>query len=129
MTDMNITENYLVRALSELCPEPSSFVVRGEQIYENVEWTSKTRSKPSKEEVNAKIEELTQKEPMKRLRTHRDKLLQKCDWVVLSDVSLSEEKKSSWLEYRQALRDLPNISSPEIDGPFIKNVDWPIPPS
>lgn len=122
-------ENYLLRALAELSLEPGSFVIRGEQIYENVDWSSSTQPKPSKEEVNEKIEELTSQEPMRRLRTHRDLLLKECDWVVLSDVTLTEEKKTAWLNYRQALRDLPNTESPEIDGPFITNVNWPTPPA
>lgn len=129
MIDQNSREIYLLKVLSELSPESGSFIIRGEQIYENIEWSSSIQTKPSKEEVEKKIEELMLEEPMKRLRIHRDILLQKSDWVVLSDVTLSEKKKNAWLEYRQALRNLPNTANPEIDGPFIKNVDWPTPPS
>ncbi len=43
----------------------------------------------------------------KWIREERNKRLAESDWVVLSDVPLSHEKKEAWLAYRQALRDLP----------------------
>lgn len=124
-------ENYLVEAVHELTGNISgSFVVRGELLYSNIDWNRELiPNPPSEEEVSAKIIELAKKEPYKRLRIHRDRLLQKCDWVTLPDVNLPEEKKTAWLNYRQALRDLPNTANPELDGPFVKNVDWPQEPS
>jgi hypothetical protein len=41
------------------------------------------------------------------LKTERNRKLAECDWTQLLDNGLSEEKKAEWLEYRQALRDLP----------------------
>lgn len=119
--------NYFTRAAYDLTGNISgSLFVRGEEKYENIVW-DKTLipNPPTEDELNAKIEELIAEEPYKRLRMHRDNLLKKCDWVTLPDVQLSEEKRTAWLNYRQALRDLPNNSTPELDGPFIKNVDWP----
>jgi hypothetical protein len=40
------------------------------------------------------------------LRSKRNSLLSSSDWTVLSDSPLSETEKTSWLEYRQDLRDL-----------------------
>ena len=57
------------------------------------------------------------------LRTRRDDLLYKCDWTQLDDAPLSDDDKTAWRTYRQALRDLPqNTSDPN-------DVTWPTPPS
>lgn len=125
---IEITPEYLLsRAAYELTGNiPGSLIVRGEPEYENIVW-DKTLipNPPTKEQIEQKIEDLIAEEPYRRLRIHRDILLKECDWVTLSDVSLSDEKKTAWLNYRQALRDLPSNSTPELDGPFVKNVEWP----
>ena len=56
------------------------------------------------------------------LRRVRDKMLLKTDWWVLPDRTATQAQ----LNYRQALRDLPANSSPELDanGQLI-NVNWP----
>jgi hypothetical protein len=54
------------------------------------------------------------------IREQRNKLLIGCDWTRLDDVQCDKE---AWAEYRQALRDLPNM----VTDP--KNVIWPAPPS
>jgi hypothetical protein len=43
---------------------------------------------------------------MQSLRQRRNALLASSDWTVLSDSPLSETEKTSWLEYRQDLRDI-----------------------
>lgn len=59
---------------------------------------------------------------MDDFRSLRNFKLRECDWVVMSDVSMPEETKKAWLDYRQALRDLPaNTEDPE-------NPVWPTPP-
>ena len=60
---------------------------------------------------------------MDSLRDLRNFKLRECDWVVMSDVVMTEETKQAWLDYRQALRDLPaNTADPE-------NPIWPTPPT
>ena len=39
-----------------------------------------------------------------RIRYQRDQLLLACDWTQVAD---STADKATWIEYRQALRDLP----------------------
>ncbi len=56
------------------------------------------------------------------LRTVRNAVLAKCDYTQLSDSPLSDELKTEWATYRQALRDLPE------NTPDIKNVTWPTKP-
>lgn len=41
------------------------------------------------------------------IRSRRDMLLTACDWTQMSDVPLTNEQKTAWQTYRQALRDLP----------------------
>jgi hypothetical protein len=55
------------------------------------------------------------------VRQKRNALLQKSDWLLLSDVPLSLERKQEWVIYRQQLRDITNQSDPF-------NIVWPIPP-
>ena len=59
---------------------------------------------------------------MDHFRSLRNFKLRECDWVVMPDVIMSPEAKQAWLDYRQALRDLPaNTTDPE-------NPVWPIAP-
>jgi hypothetical protein len=57
------------------------------------------------------------------LRTVRDAVLAESDWTQLPDSPLSDELKTEWATYRQALRDLPE------NTPDITNVTWPTPPN
>jgi len=61
---------------------------------------------------------------LSRLRERRDTLLDKTDKYATTDFPhASEEAKQAWLDYRQALRDLPtNTTDPE-------NPVWPTPPN
>lgn len=58
------------------------------------------------------------------LREERDIRLQASDWTQLSDAPLSSEQKSDYVDYRQALRDLP-----EQEGLNPSNPTWPVKPS
>ena len=80
--------------------------------------------KPSKEAFEAKLQELIDAQPLNELRAARDALLEKTDKYATSDYPhASEEAKQAWLDYRQALRDLPaNTTDPE-------NPIWPEAPT
>lgn len=41
------------------------------------------------------------------VREKRNELLDKTDYLVMSDYPISEEQRAAWAAYRQALRDLP----------------------
>ena len=86
-----------------------------------VEWHD-SRPQPSQSEINAKISELRDAEPMRRLREERNRKLAETDWRASSDLTLSSE----WSTYRQALRDLPSKATPKLDDDGnLKNVTWP----
>ena len=64
-----------------------------------------------------------------QLRNQRDILLQQTDtpWGL---ADYQHPDKQAWLDYRQALRDLPATAEPQLDenGQLI-NVTWPTPPA
>ena len=71
-------------------------------------------------------------EEMKQLRGHRNMLLTNSDWTVMPDSPLSDSKQTEWKTYRQALRDLPASSSPNLDSYYklnLTSVTWPTKPS
>ena len=57
------------------------------------------------------------------IRSQRDQKLTACDWTMLSDSPLSDDAKTEWQAYRQALRDMP------ADSGFPHSVTWPTEPS
>ena len=61
-----------------------------------------------------------------QIRNIRLYLLQDCDWTVVVDSPLSDEKKAEWSTYRQALRDLP---SQYTDEDNFDDVVFPTPPN
>ena len=78
------------------------------------------------EQVNAKIAELQNAEPMRLLREERNRRLQETDWMSFSD---SPTMTDEWKTYRQALRDLPSTASPNLDeNGQLTNVTWPTKP-
>lgn len=96
--------------------------------YERLVWQDESQTKPTEDEVNAKVTELVNAYPMKLLRDKRDRLIGQSDWMANSDVTMS----SAWKTYRQALRDLPSTQTPVLDSnnPIgISSVTWPTEPS
>ncbi|MCD9575447.1 tail fiber assembly protein [Flavobacterium soyae] len=59
---------------------------------------------------------------LENLRTARNALLISSDWTQLDDSPLSEEKKTEWRNYRQALRDLTGLDD-------LTSIVWPAQPS
>ena len=98
----------IVEALIALKPK-AQFVLRGD-TYAGLEWLDKTQTKPTEEEINAKVTELSNSEPMKLLREERNKRIAETDWTQLKDVDLDIIRERNWKNYRQALRDLPTKS-------------------
>ena len=87
--------------------------------YDGINWVGEP---PPKSEVQAKMAELREAEPIRLLRVDRNKLLASSDWTGLSDTALTNEQAAKWKLYRQKLRDLPG----DLDTEFkVKNVKWP----
>ena len=80
--------------------------------------------KPSKEEFEAKLQELIDAQPLKELRTKRNTLLEQTDKYIVADwPHPTPEVRQAWIDYRQALRDLPSVT----EDPA--NPVWPVQPS
>ena len=123
-------ESYIMSALLELKPG-AEWTVRGDN-YSDLEWLDKSQTKPTEEEINAKIAELEAAEPMKLLREERNRLIAETDWTQLKDIDLDLIRERNWKNYRQALRDLPSVSNPKLDsyGDLdMSSVNWPDKPS
>jgi hypothetical protein len=89
-----------------------------------VRWLD-SRPQPSQEAINTKIAELTAAEPLRLLRQQRNQLLAQTDWRFRSDLTPSQ----AWIDYCQALRDLPANSTPALDeNGQLTGVNWPTPP-
>lgn len=65
---------------------------------------------------------LTASQKLEIIRIERDNRLSSCDWTQLLDTP-SNVDKTAWANYRQALRDLPNLPNIDLDNPV-----YPIPP-
>ena len=96
--------------------------------YSDLNWLDSEQTQPTETEVNSKISELDNAEPMRLLRIERDVRIAKTDWRASSDLTLSD----AWKTYRQALRDLPASATPKLDSNYeldLTSVTWPTEPS
>lgn len=81
---------------------------------------------PSKEQILEKAKEIEAREPIRILREKRNILIAQTDWRFRSDLSPSQ----AWIDYCQALRDLPATATPSLDeNGNLTNVTWPTPPA
>ena len=125
MSNVRITD-----ALQALRPN-SEYNVTG-NVYSGIEWLDKSQTKPTEDEINAKIVELNAQEPFRLLREERNKRIAETDWTQLKDIDLDIIRERNWENYRQALRDLPSKSTPKLDSNGfldMSSVSWPDKPS
>ena len=97
--------------------------------YSALEWYD-VSEKPTEEQLRSELSALENVEPMRRLRIRRDKLLKETDWTQGKDVPVGIQ--SSYVNYRQQLRDLPSTATPVLDETTavgITSVTWPTKPS
>mgnify|MGYP001807830757 FL=1 len=122
-------QDLITRALIELAPN-SSFAVKGD-TYADIVWKNSEITKPTETEVNNKIAELQNAEPMRLLRIERDQRLASCDWRVIMAKETGSNIPAAWKTYRQALRDLPASASPKLNSNGdldFSSVTWPTQP-
>jgi hypothetical protein len=76
--------------------------------------------KPPKEAFEAKLQELIDAQPLKKLRTKRNTILNQSDRYAITDFPYgTEDDKQARLTQRQALRDLPTLVTP-LEGGSMK---------
>lgn len=90
--------------------------------YDTLQWLAET-PKPTLEELTTRRDQLVVEQKWEKLREERDKRLAQTDYLFSSDYPHpTEETKQAWVDYRQALRDLPaNTTDPA-------NPVWPTAP-
>ena len=94
------------KAIHSLVPE-AEFIVESNS-FNKIRWLSKNIPQPTEEEIQTKLAELRNAEPLRLLRQERNRRIALTDWRFRSDLSPSQE----WKDYCVALRDLPaNYSS------------------
>ena len=100
--------------------------------YASLDWKDESQTKPTETELNNKLSELNNAEPLRLLRVERDKRLTESDWVVTKATETGGTVSDDWKTYRQALRDLPASASPKLDSFYeldLTSVTWPTKPS
>ena len=115
----------ITHALIALKPG-AEWTLRGND-YSGLEWLDSSQTKPTETEVNSKISELDNAEPMRLLRIERDIRIAKTDWRASSDLTLSD----AWKTYRQALRDI-TTQTPKLGSDYeldLTSITWPTEPS
>ena len=112
--------------------KPAAEWALSSNAYSNLEWLDENQTKPTEDEVTAKVTALNNEEPMKLLREERDRLIGQSDWRIVKSKETSTNIPAAWKTYRQALRDLPASSTPKLDSNDnldMSSVTWPTPPS
>ena len=118
---------YDIPAAIQALKPGAEWVLRGGD-YSGLEWVDKIQTAPTETEINNKIAELDAAEPMRLLRIERNKKIAETDWRVLPDQTPSDD----WINYRQALRDLPASATPKLNSDYeldLTSVAWPTEPS
>ena len=116
----------LMQVIQELRPGAQCRIIG--DTYNDITWDDKNQTIPTEDEVDKKLKELQEGEPMALLREERNILLAQTDWRASSDLTLS----SAWRTYRQQLRDLTASSNPKLDSDGyldMTSVTWPTKPS
>ena len=115
----------ITHALLSLKPG-AQWTLSGED-YSGLTWYDSEQTKPTETEINSKISELDNAEPMKLLREERDRRIALTDWRASSDLTLS----NAWKTYRQALRDI-TTQTPKLNSDYeldLTSITWPTEPS
>jgi len=86
---------------------------------------------PTPEELTAReVVRQRKEDAMTKLRSERDALFPSTDKYVMWDYPINDELRKKWKRYRQHLRDLPGMSSPDLDEDGnLTGVEWPVVPS
>jgi hypothetical protein len=91
--------------------------------YDKIQWMDENTSLPTREEFENEWNVYLNEEGLAFLRQQRNTLLDQSDKYIVADYPHpTPEIKQAWLDYRQALRDLPaNTTDPS-------NPVWPTSP-
>jgi hypothetical protein len=106
-----------------------SWSLVGDQLAD-LNWPNEV-TRPTQEEIDAKIAELQAAEAMRLLRKERDRRLAEVDWVTLRAYRSGVAVPTEWAAYMQALADLPATTEPQLNEYYeldLASVTWPSKP-
>tara|TARA_R110002012_G_scaffold175879_1_gene340748 strand:+ start:190 stop:570 length:381 start_codon:yes stop_codon:yes gene_type:complete len=89
-------------------------------------WNIEGLNKPTDAELDAYEDTANFNIAINDLRIERNKDLQESDWTVLQDNPLTPEKRSEWMVFRTALRNITNDLTTAED---VNSVDYPDKPN
>ena len=113
----------IIKAIQKINPT-AQVSVSGDDI-NTIVWENGTPPIP-KEQILAIIPQVELDMALENLRAKRNKLLADSDYIVLADSNFTPAKKSEWMTYRTALRNLTQ-GLDTIDK--VNNVAYPLKPS
>ena len=113
----------IIKAIQKINPT-AQVSVSGNDINQ-ITWENGTPPIP-KEQILAIIPQVELDMALDNLRAKRNKLLADSDYIVLADSSIPSVKKSEWMTYRTALR---NLTQGLDTIEKINNVAYPLKPS
>ena len=93
-----------------------SLVDAGEGVYIEFWNIEKLGVEPTLASLDAQISdaEIEAKMMWRKIRKERNQLLKDSDYIMVSDITITTEKKEEWTTYRQSLRDIPqDYDSPD----------------
>ena len=113
----------IIKAILKLNPK-AEVSVSGDDI-NTIKWHNSTPPIP-KEQILAIIPQVELDMALDNLRAKRNKLLADSDYIVLADSNFTPAKKSEWMTYRTALR---NLTQGLTTIEKVNNVAYPLKPS
>ena len=113
----------IIKAIQKINPT-AQVSVSGDDINQ-ITWENGTPPIP-KEQILAIIPQVELDIALDNLRTKRNKLLADSDYIVLADSPITPAKKSEWMTYRTALR---NLTQGLDTIEKVNNVAYPLKPS
>ena len=113
----------LIKAILKINPN-AQVSVNAEDINQ-ITWLNGTPPIP-KEQILAIIPQVELDMALDNLRAKRNKLLADSDYIVLADSNFTPAKKSEWMTYRTALR---NLTQGLDTIEKVNNVAYPLKPS
>lgn len=79
--------------------------------------------------TEAELAEFMRQDRLRMIRDKRNALLAECDWTQAADSPLSDTDKAAWATYRQALRDMTNGITIDINDTLLDSYTWPEKPA
>ena len=113
----------IIKAILKINPK-AEVSVSGDDI-NTITWENGTPPIP-KEQILAIIPQVELDMALDNLRAKRNKLLADSDYIVLADSPITPAKKSEWMNYRTALR---NLTQGLDTIEKVNNVAYPLKPS